>query len=133
MTEHHLEFLSLKGGWSGSSESTLVKMPHCCKTIVTAHMILHKCFPILLLLELIKNRIATSTRWRKEKVDLTLPSKLIDPISIWALTRENLLSEFANNKGTDQSAHPCRLISTFVVHLLESIVPKLATSEISIF
>ena len=29
LTEHHLEFLSLKGGCVGSSESTLVKMPHC--------------------------------------------------------------------------------------------------------
>ena len=28
-TEHHLEFLSLKGGCTGSSESALVKMPHC--------------------------------------------------------------------------------------------------------
>ena len=28
LTEHHLEFLSLKGGCKGSSESTLVKMPH---------------------------------------------------------------------------------------------------------
>ena len=26
---HHLEFLSLKGGCTGSSESTIVKMPHC--------------------------------------------------------------------------------------------------------
>ena len=26
--EHHLEFLSLKGGCTGLSESTLVKMPH---------------------------------------------------------------------------------------------------------
>ena len=29
LTEHHLEFLSLKGGCRGSSESTLVKMPRC--------------------------------------------------------------------------------------------------------
>ena len=29
LTEHHLEFLSLKGGCKGLSESTLVKMPHC--------------------------------------------------------------------------------------------------------
>ena len=28
LTEHHLEFLSLKGGCKGLSESTLVKMPH---------------------------------------------------------------------------------------------------------
>ena len=25
LTEHHLEFLSLTGGWTGSSESTLAK------------------------------------------------------------------------------------------------------------
>ena len=29
LTEHQLEFLSLKGGYTGSSEATLVKMPHC--------------------------------------------------------------------------------------------------------
>ena len=37
LTEHHLEFLLLKGGCRGSSESTLVKMPHCWKSHVTAH------------------------------------------------------------------------------------------------
>ena len=29
LTEHRLEFVSLKGGCTGSSESTLVKMRHC--------------------------------------------------------------------------------------------------------
>ena len=29
LTEHHLEFLSLKEGCIGSSESSLVKMPNC--------------------------------------------------------------------------------------------------------
>ena len=38
LTEHHLRFLSLKGGCTGSSESTLVKMPHCWKSRVTAHL-----------------------------------------------------------------------------------------------
>ena len=37
LTEHHLEFLSFKGGCIGSSESTHVKMPHCWKSHVTAH------------------------------------------------------------------------------------------------
>ena len=32
LTEHHLEFLSLKGGCRGSSESTLVKMSNCWKS-----------------------------------------------------------------------------------------------------
>ena len=31
LIEHHLEFLRLKGGCTGSSESTHVKMPHCWK------------------------------------------------------------------------------------------------------
>ena len=29
LTEHHLEFLSLKGGCRGLSQSTHVKIPHC--------------------------------------------------------------------------------------------------------
>ena len=39
LTEHHLEFLSLKGGCRGSSESTHVKMPHCWKSHALAHFI----------------------------------------------------------------------------------------------
>ena len=38
LTEHHLEFLSLTGDCTGSSESTLVKMPHCWKSHVAAHI-----------------------------------------------------------------------------------------------
>ena len=36
LTEQHLEFLSLKRGCRGSSESTLVKMLHCWKSHGTA-------------------------------------------------------------------------------------------------
>ena len=43
MTEHHLEFLSLKGSCTGLFVSTLVKMPHCWKSDVTAHLL----FPCL--------------------------------------------------------------------------------------
>ena len=32
LTEHHLEFLSLKGDCRGSSECTLVKMSNCWKS-----------------------------------------------------------------------------------------------------
>ena len=38
LTEHDLEFLNLKGCYIGFSESTLVKMPHCWKSHVAAHM-----------------------------------------------------------------------------------------------
>ena len=34
---------------------------------------------------------------------------------IWAVTPEILSLEFANNKGADKPAHPCRLISAFVI------------------
>ena len=44
LNEHHLEFLSLTGGYtSGSSESTLFKMPQCWKSHA-AHM--YNEFPI---------------------------------------------------------------------------------------
>ena len=39
LSEHHLEFLSLKGDCTGSSESTLVKMSNCWKSHALAHFI----------------------------------------------------------------------------------------------
>ena len=36
LTEHHLEFLSLKESCRGSSESTLVKMSNCWKSHAAA-------------------------------------------------------------------------------------------------
>ena len=39
LTEHHLEFLSLKGGCRGSSETTLVKMSNCWKYHAAAQFI----------------------------------------------------------------------------------------------
>ena len=38
LTEHHLEFLSLKEGCRGLSESTHVKIPHCWKSHALAHL-----------------------------------------------------------------------------------------------
>ena len=39
LTEYHLEFLSLKGGCIGTSESIYVKMPHCWKSQVAAQIV----------------------------------------------------------------------------------------------
>ena len=41
LTEHRLEFVSLKGGCTGSSESTLVKMTHCLKSYVAAQFMIY--------------------------------------------------------------------------------------------
>ena len=38
LTEYHLEFLSLKRGYTASSESTLVKMLNCWKSHAAAQL-----------------------------------------------------------------------------------------------
>ena len=38
LNEQSLEFLSLKEGYTGSSESIHFKMPHCWKSHVAAHL-----------------------------------------------------------------------------------------------
>ena len=42
LTEHHLEFLSFKGGCRGSSESTHVKISNCWKSHTPAHIIFNR-------------------------------------------------------------------------------------------
>ena len=44
--------------------------------------------------------------------------------------RENYLRGVAHNTCADQPVHPHRLISAFVIRLLESIIAILATDEI---
>ena len=46
LTEHQLEFLSLKGGCRGSSESSLVKMSNCWKSHAVAQFYLNKSMTI---------------------------------------------------------------------------------------
>ena len=50
---------------------------------------------------------------------------------IWATSWENLFMPYANNKGADQPAHLRSLISAFVVHYLDSIIPWVSILEIS--
>ena len=41
LTEHRLKFLSLKGGCTGLFESIHVRIPHCWKSHVAAHVVYH--------------------------------------------------------------------------------------------
>ena len=50
LTEVHLEFPSLTGGYTGSFESTLFKMPHCWKSHVPAHFIIQPAHEMLVLI-----------------------------------------------------------------------------------
>ena len=53
LTEHHLEFVRLKGGCTGSSESTHVKMSNCWKSHALAQMIKN----FVKILELVGDRL----------------------------------------------------------------------------
>ena len=46
--------------------------------------------------------------------------------------RKPVFGSLQITKANDQPAHPQNLIRTFVIPLLESIISKLATSEISL-
>ena len=43
LTGRCLEFLSLKVGFTGSSRSVLVRMPHCWRSHVAAHIVASCC------------------------------------------------------------------------------------------
>ena len=63
---------------------------------------------------------------QKSDDDMMMMMKVrIEVIYIWALTRENLSSGV-----WEQHRHSHSLISAFVIHVLESTISKLATSEI---
>ena len=51
LTEHHLEFLSLKEGCRGSSEYTLVKMSNCWKSHAAAQLSMKQYKCVILPLE----------------------------------------------------------------------------------
>ena len=68
LAEQHLEFLSLKGGCTGWSESILIKMPHCWKSHVTA--------PIYLQVYEFAVKEAAHLPDNSEDNDLTPPRKI---------------------------------------------------------
>ena len=51
LTEHHLRFLSLTGGCTSSSESTLVKIPKCWKSHVAAQIYKDRAMAFSLILQ----------------------------------------------------------------------------------
>ena len=78
LTEHHLECLSLTGGCTGSSESTHVKMPHCSKSHVTAHMHLLRGEAVFYIIETKEIQM----KWKDLEIVLRLNPQLKDvPLS----------------------------------------------------
>ena len=80
LTEHNLEFLSLKGGCRGSSESTLVKMSNCWNSCAMAHMLLKLRKPILKY-KLNKYHV----QWFSSFKHLKLPISFKIPVTVWQI------------------------------------------------
>ena len=83
-----------------------LKMPHCWKSHVVAKMVIMR-------------------------VDRPRPGSLGFNIAC-ALMQETLTLLLANNKGTDQPAHPCSLICAFVTCYLKRLVTRSDISHLSI-
>ena len=71
-----------------------------------------------------------------------LNKALVAIFNYQTVTQENMSPGFANNEGTDQTAHPRSrdqtahprsLISDFAIRYLETIVAKLVSCKISLF
>ena len=101
LTEHHLEFLSLKGGCTGSSESTLVKIPHCLKSCVVAHMPmpLHSQHP------------------SQANIDWAFTGGLIMALFFEPVHEISNNAVCATSKGSDQPVHRHRLFRAFASRL----------------
>ena len=63
LAEHHLEFLSLKGGCRGSSESTLVKMSNCWKSHAQAHFVDKTGYHAVIIGLVIAAKFASNSGW----------------------------------------------------------------------
>ena len=74
LTEHHLESLSLKGGCTGTSVSTLVKMTHCWKSQVMAQSSL----PIIIIFYLSYDVASES--------EITPCNKINNPLVVYRFT-----------------------------------------------
>ena len=73
-------------------------------------------------------------KFSKSRVLVSIMCPAVSQDSCICLRREKTcLRGFANNKAADQPVHPRRLTKSFVICLLENIISKLASSEISIF
>ena len=73
MAEHHFEFLSLKGGCTGSSESTLVKMSHCWKSHVASQV----CYKVTTLYHLMDKHIVAGLMFHKHNFCFLLSQVLL--------------------------------------------------------
>ena len=76
------------------------------------------------------NPASDATRFPWEEI-FNLNLETFKHSSIWAMSWENFILPYANNKDADQPAHPCSLISVIVIRCLDSIILLVSISVIS--
>ena len=115
MTEDHVEFLSLIGGSTGSSESTAVKMPHCWKSHVRAQLFMNT-YPDKTDQDVLRDR--------RHKLDVSVTAiKLYLPLIRYIKILSSVIS--VDQSAVDLSSHKTHP----PIHLLHSIQPKLCYEE----
>ena len=78
LTQHNLESPNLKEGCTGSSESTLVKMPHCWKSHVMALFIFAR--PVRVRMQIIHQGVLFSHQCILQRAVWTAIEKQINPL-----------------------------------------------------
>ena len=77
--------------------------------------------------------LATRLSWAKVDPSIVVILNYSRPTLNYKRYARNSAVGVCKQKGADQLAHPRSLISAFAIHKLNSIVSKLAPSEISLF
>ena len=124
LTEYNLEFLSLKGGCTCSSESTLVKMPHCWKSHITAHIL------ILLLTQYLDQRPyqeKTCTLSRDMRFPTMCDQQSLRSACTYAQSDQSLCKEynleFLSLKGGCTGLSKCHIVGNHMSQLILSNIP----------
>ena len=92
LTERHLEFLSLKGGCRGLSESTHVKMPHCWKSHATAHFYFTGNFSVKDMMKILRDvdsGICMADKTKGSQVSVLSPGASASPCCHWLTGTRN--------------------------------------------
>ena len=127
LTEYNLEFLSLKGGCTGSSESTLVKMSNCWKSRAAAHLIYYYFFQTKVASISIPNIYSTSGNCRYKDNEQLLTIKFFNETWTLSITiaYEN---QGAKNQGTRNTPYSWKDIN-FACVLYEELFPDILPEQ----
>ena len=105
LTEQHLEFLSLKGGCTGSSESTLVKIPHCWKSSVLAQNFMFSWRKLAIWIPCLMGTVMAQKRRDPDLITHNVHHQQEAKSSIFC----HLLIIFAKGLGLDQGNNSTRI------------------------